>query len=177
MTNRPRDAVATSITALYACRMKTADRKATADPIALPPVIYGGFLVAGFVVDYFIPVSILPDRLQYPLGIAVMLASGAIMPFVLIRFRRDRTSFDGRQPTSSIITDGPFRYSRNPSYVALTMLCIGVGILADNVWVIGFTIPAVAVTHYGVILREERYLESRFGDEYLRYKASVRRWL
>lgn len=157
--------------------MNIDDRKATADPIALPPIIYGGFLAAGFVADFLMPVSILPDRLQYPLGIAVMLASGAIMPFVLIRFRRDRTSFDARQPTSSIITDGPFRYSRNPSYVALTMLCIGIGILADNVWVLAFTIPAVAVTHYGVILREERYLERQFGEEYLRYKASVRRWL
>ncbi len=81
------------------------------------------------------------------------------------------------QPSTAIITTGPFRYSRNPAYVALTLLCVGLGVLLDNPWILVLLLPAVLLVHFGVVRREERYLERRFGEEYRRYKASVRRWL
>ncbi len=81
-------------------------------------------------------------------------------------------------PTGTrIITTGPYRFSRNPSYVSLTMLYLGIAIAADSVWVLAGLIPTLVVMHYGVILREEEYLEAKFGQEYLRYKRSVPRWL
>ena len=106
-----------------------------------------------------------------------MIAPALIMPFVLLRFKEAKTNFDLRKPTTRIITTGPYRFSRNPSYVSLTMLYLGIAIAADSVWVLAGLIPTLVVMHYGVILREEEYLEAKFGEEYLRYKRSVPRWL
>ena len=81
------------------------------------------------------------------------------------------------QGTSALITDGPYRFSRNPSYVSLTLLYVGLGIILNNAWALLLVIPVLLVMHFGVVLREERHLEAVFGDEYVRYKSTVRRWL
>ena len=145
--------------------------------ITFPPLVYVPFLAMGIVLDFLFPLPLLPNRVQYLVGFAVMAVSGLIIPFVLLEFRKARTDFNPRKPTTAIITTGPFRFSRNPSYVGLTLLCVGIGIAADSIWILGLLIPAIVVMHYGVIAREERYLENKFGEEYLRYKRSVRRWL
>jgi protein-S-isoprenylcysteine O-methyltransferase Ste14 len=75
------------------------------------------------------------------------------------------------------VTDGPFRYTRNPIYVALTLFYLGIGVVLNALWVLLLIVPLIVVMQLGVITREERYLERKFGDEYLRYKARVRRWL
>lgn len=92
-------------------------------------------------------------------------------------FRSARTSFDVRKPTTVLITDGPFRFSRNPGYLALSLLYAGIAVIADSLWVLALLAPALFVMHYGVIAREELYLERKFGSQYLEYKARVRRWL
>ena len=79
--------------------------------------------------------------------------------------------------TRLLITSGPYRYSRNPAYVSLTVILLGLGLLLNNAWLLLVAIPVVAIMNYGVIHREEAYLERTFGDEYLRYKAGVRRWI
>ena len=145
--------------------------------IAIPPLIYLAFLAVGFVLDYLFPVPMMPDRFQYWLGFGIMIGSLFIVTFVLRKFRKAETQFDPRKPTTAIITTGPYRFSRNPSYVSLTMLYLGIAIAADSVWVLAGLIPTLVVMHYGVILREEQYLEDKFGEEYLRYRRSVRRWL
>ena len=145
--------------------------------ITIPPLVYVPFLAMGIVLDFLFPLPLLPNRVQYLVGFAVMAVSGLIIPFVLLEFRKARTDFNPRKPTTAIITTGPFRFSRNPSYVGLTLLCVGIGIAADSIWILGLLIPAIVVMHYGVIAREERYLGNKFGEEYLRYKRSVRRWL
>ena len=142
-----------------------------------PPLVYVPFLAMGIVLDFLFPVPLLPNGVQYAAGFAVMAVGGLIMPFVLLEFRKARTNFNPRKPTTAIITTGPYRFSRNPSYVGLTLLCVGIGIAADSIWILGLLIPAIVVMHYGVIVREERYLENKFGEEYLRYRRSVRRWL
>jgi len=145
--------------------------------VALPPLIYLAFLAAGIVLDRLFPVELLPDALQYPLGIALMAIAALVMPFVLRRFRKAGTSLDVRKPTSALVTGGPYRFSRNPAYLSLTLLYAGIGVAADSLWIVGLLVPVLAVMQYGVILREERYLERKFGEDYLRYKRSVRRWL
>ncbi len=145
--------------------------------IAIPPLIYLAFLAVGLLLDYLFPVPVLPNSIQYAVGFGIMIAPALIMPFVLLRFKKANTNFDPGKPTTRIITTGPYRYSRNPSYVSLTMLYLGITIAADSVWVLAGLIPTLVVMHYGVILREEQYLENKFGEEYLRYKKTVRRWL
>ncbi len=81
------------------------------------------------------------------------------------------------KPTTTIIRTGPYGWSRNPIYVAMTVASAGIAILANSLWMLALLVPTVAVVHYGVVLREERYLEARFGDAYREYRASVRRWI
>ena len=145
--------------------------------IAIPPLIYLAFLAVGLLLDYLFPVPVLPNSVQYAVGFGIIIAPGLVMRFVLREFRKAETQFDPRKPTTAIITTGPYRFSRNPLYVSLTMLYLGIAIAADSVWVLAGLIPTLVVMHYGVILREEEYLEAKFGEQYLRYKNTVRRWL
>ena len=145
--------------------------------ITVPPLIYLVALAIGIALEYLFPVDILPAGVQYPLAVTLIALSGLIMPFVLLQFRNAGTNFDVRKPATTILTEGPFRVSRNPSYLSLSLVYVGIGIAADSFWILGMLIPTLVVMHYGVILREEQYLESKFGEEYLQYKRSVRRWL
>ncbi len=156
--------------------MNDAD-KDNPEVIAVPPLIYLAFLLVGLALDYLWPVAVVPNGIQYIAGFAFFTLSGIIIVFTLLQFRKAHTNFSPSKPTTSLITGGPFRFSRNPSYLSLSLLYVGIGIAADNLWVLGLLVPTLALMHYGVIFREERYLERKFGEEYLRYKASVRRWL
>ncbi len=145
--------------------------------IAFPPFVYAAGIVAGVGLDILWPVPILPDAVQFAVGGTVLCISGAIMPFVIRRFRKSRTTFSVRGSSSALITDGPYRFSRNPSYVSLTLLYVAISVLADNIWMLALLVPVLLVMQFGVVMREERYLERKFGDEYRRYKGLVRRWI
>ena len=87
------------------------------------------------------------------------------------------TNVDPRQPATAIVTGGPFRYSRNPLYIALTAFYLGVTLLVNALWPLILLVPLLVVAQFGIVLREERYLETKFGETYLAYKRRVRRWL
>ena len=80
-------------------------------------------------------------------------------------------------PATTLVIDGPFRFSRNPMYVARTILYLGLGLLMNALCVLAALVPLLLVMQYGVITREERYLEAKFGDAYRQYRSTVRRWL
>jgi protein-S-isoprenylcysteine O-methyltransferase Ste14 len=87
------------------------------------------------------------------------------------------TTLDVDKPVSSLVEDGPFRYSRNPGYLSLTMLYTGIAILRNALWAILLLPLVLYVMKREVIEREERYLQRTFGEEYLAYKRRVRRWV
>ncbi len=145
--------------------------------IAIPPLIFGAFLAAGLVLEYLFPWPMLAQIVQYSAGGVVILGSFVLMPGTLMRFRRAGTHLDVRKPTNAIITGGPYRVSRNPIYLSMMLLYLGIGLMVDGLWVILLAVPLAVVIHHGVILREERYLEQKFGAEYLAYRGSVRRWI
>jgi protein-S-isoprenylcysteine O-methyltransferase Ste14 len=91
--------------------------------------------------------------------------------------RRAGTNIRPDQPTLALVTDGAFRFSRNPLYLAAAGLYVGVALLVHALWPLVLLIPMLAVLQWGVVAREERYLEAKFGDAYRAYKARVRRWL
>jgi protein-S-isoprenylcysteine O-methyltransferase Ste14 len=142
-----------------------------------PPVIYLAALVIGSVLDYQWPLSPLLGSSRYVVGSIIALAGGLIMPPVLVRFRRSGTTIDVRKPATALITEGPYRFSRNPIYVSLTLLYLGIGTLLNNAWILILVAPVFLVMNLWVVSREERHLEATFGEEFLRYKAAVRRWL
>jgi len=142
-----------------------------------PPLIYlFGFLI-GLALDTAWPAAFLPATTQYVAG-AITIALGlALFAAAVAAFIRARTSPVHERPTTSIITTGVFRYSRNPIYVAMTLVLIGLGLAIDSAWIIAMAMPAVLVIHWFVIRKEEAYLVGKFGDEYERYQQTVRRWL
>ena len=94
-----------------------------------------------------------------------------------MQFRKLGTHVDVRKPATALATDGPYRLSRNPIYLALTLFYLGIGVAAGSLWVLVLVAPALLVMHLGVIRREERYLERTFGAAYLDYARRVRRWI
>ena len=104
-------------------------------------------------------------------------ARGALFVLSVREFRKARTPIRTRKPVTVVITTGPYRFSRNPIYLSFTLLQFGLGMWANSAWVVGMLIPTLVLMSYGVIAREERYMARKFGDEYLQYRAAVRRWL
>ncbi len=142
-----------------------------------PPVMYLAALLTGIVLNSLWAMSPMSGSWRYIVGSLLPIVSALTMPAVLRRFRRAGTSFDPRKAASVLITDGPYRFSRNPSYVSLTLLYLGVGIILNNGWILLLVVPILLVMDLWVVRKEERHLETKFGEDYLRYKAAVRRWL
>lgn len=145
--------------------------------LAPAPVIYGTAVLIGFLAELAVPIAHPPRTASLWLGVVLIAISIAIVVSAVKALARGQTAFDARKPTHMIVTDGAFRYSRNPTYLSLTLLQAGVALILGSSWVLLMVAPAVFVTRWGVVLREERYLETKFGDEYRRYKASTRRWV
>jgi protein-S-isoprenylcysteine O-methyltransferase Ste14 len=145
--------------------------------IAPPPLIYIGALAIGFGLDALLPSASVPDWLALTAGSVLVLAGGALAVSFLAAFRRARTPVDPYKTTTAIVTSGPYRLSRNPGYLGMALTYAGICLLAGALWALVPLIAAVIVIDRGVIRREERYLQAKFGQEYLRYKAHTRRWL
>jgi protein-S-isoprenylcysteine O-methyltransferase Ste14 len=151
--------------------------KDNAGVVAPAPVIYGASFAIGLAAEFTLPTVPLPRTVAFWFGVVVIALSIPIVVSAVKALARARTAFDARKPTTSIVCDGAFHYSRNPTYLSLTLLYIGLALVLGLSWVLLMVVPAVALTQWGVVLREERYLEAKFGEEYLSYKTKVRRWL
>jgi protein-S-isoprenylcysteine O-methyltransferase Ste14 len=147
--------------------------------IAPPPLIYAGPLIVGLILHALFPVRLvrfLPRMVRAILGGSLV---GFALTFITIGFRTMRhahTNVDPRQPTTTLVVEGPFRVTRNPLYLSLTLFYTGITILVNTFWTALLLPVILIVMRKGVIDREERYLERKFGEQYLHYKASVRRW-
>jgi protein-S-isoprenylcysteine O-methyltransferase Ste14 len=152
------------------------ERRGTAGVIAPPPVIYLGFLGLGFALEGLLPGAELPGWTQW-LGAVVIVAGVALMISFELAFKRAGTDPNPYRPSSALATDGPYRFSRNPGYLGMAITYIGITLAAEAPWALAMLLPATLVIQYGVIAREERYLERLFGEEYLSYKRTTRRWI
>jgi protein-S-isoprenylcysteine O-methyltransferase Ste14 len=145
--------------------------------IVPPPLIYLGPLGLGLLLSRAAPLPFLPRGLSRVLGWPI-LGSGALLLWWFGRtLHHAETTFRIDRPVSTLVTGGPFRHSRNPGYLSFAMIYAGIAALRNSLWAI-LLLPAVlAMMQRTIIAKEERYLERRFGEEYLRYKGRVRRWL
>lgn len=145
--------------------------------VALPPLVYAAGLVIGFLFELALPLVDLPSAVSWFAGSIVVAGGVALGIWFLASFRRAQTPVDISKPTRTIVTTGPYRFTRNPGYVSLAAIYVGIALLGDALWPL-LLLPAILlIIHRGVILREEGYLERKFGEEYLRYKGATRRWL
>ena len=142
-----------------------------------PPVVYLSAIVLGLVVHVLWPRHIVPHSLGAPVGAVPTLAAVALFIYAVRAFRKAGTPIPGNRPTTTIVRTGPYRFSRNPIYLAFSLFQLGLALWVNSLSLLLTLIPAIALMSSVVIPREERYLEARFPSEYVSYKASVRRWL
>jgi len=145
--------------------------------IAPPPLIFLGGLLVGGLISGFFPVEILPRTLAVIAGISLAVAGLTIILTAIVQMRRAKTNVEPWKPTTAILDEGLYAVSRNPIYLAMALIYLGIAFLFNSFWFLPPLVLVLPAIHFGVILREEKYLERKFGDEYLNYKTSVRRWI
>jgi protein-S-isoprenylcysteine O-methyltransferase Ste14 len=151
----------------------------TAGVIAPPPVLLAVALALAFLLDAVIPISFVSGRRTViRLVGAMLIAAGVALSAAVVQaFRAAKTPVSPGRPTTRMVRTGPYRYSRNPDYIGQMLVYIGATLVANTWWPI-FLAPFVLVAiQRGVVNREERYLEGKFGGEYRHYTDRVPRWL
>jgi protein-S-isoprenylcysteine O-methyltransferase Ste14 len=145
-----------------------------------PPLLFLAALVLGFTLDRLMPLPLTPPELLaigWTAGGALVAIGVAIMATGIRNFSRADTPVPSNQAVRALVTTGIHGWSRNPIYVGMLLLYAGIGIAARSPWVLILALPLFVILRYGVVAREEAYLEQRFGETYRDYKAHVRRWL
>lgn len=149
----------------------------TAGVIAPPPLVYLGGLAAGFALRSTMPATPVRPAVRWPVGGVLLATGGALMGSFVRAFARAGTPISPYSASTTLVTTGPYRITRNPAYLGMAMLYTGIAVSAEALWALA-PLPAVlAVIDRGVVAREERYLDRTLGDEYRRYKQRTRRWL
>ena len=147
------------------------------EPITPPPLIFLIGLAIGIVLELAFPSSLLPAVVQYPTGTLIVLCGVRLISTSMRAISDAETTYDPFGVPTVLVTSGPYRYTRNPGYLGLAVIQVGIAVLADSVLILLMTIPAIVVMTQFVIRREEAKLQHAFGDDYSRYRASVRRWI
>jgi protein-S-isoprenylcysteine O-methyltransferase Ste14 len=145
--------------------------------IAHPPFLFIAFLAAGIVLHLIraLPLGSAP-ALRW-LGALLMMMGVMLAVWGRRTMTNAGTNINPKQPATFLVVTGPFRYSRNPLYLALTLAYSGLALLINTLWPLILLIILLPMVHWGIVRREERYLERKFGEIYLRYCAVTRRWL
>ncbi len=142
-----------------------------------PPLIFLGVTVASLALQRVAPLSLgSAPALSYA-GVALVVVGLVVIGVAGVSFHRAKTHIEPWKPTTHVISQGIFAYSRNPIYVAFAVMQIGIGLWLSNAWTVLTVTVSVILVYYIAIRNEEKYLEGKFGDQYLKYKRDVRRWL
>lgn len=140
-----------------------------------PPLVFGAAMALGLLLHGAWPRELVSGA-SLP-GAAAVLIAVALFLSAVRTMRTAGTPVPGDRPTTTIVRSGPYRFSRNPIYLAFSLLHLGIAGWVNSLWLLLTLVPAAALMAFVVIPREERYLESRFPSEYPAYRAAVRRWL
>ncbi len=156
------------------------DATDTAGVIAPPPLLAAVVVALGLLLDWLFPAYVLAVLLGRPerfvIG-GILIGGGAALSVVAVRaFRSAKTNPEPWKPSTALVADGIFGWLRNPMYVGSTLILVGLAILLASDWMLVMTIVFAIVLHFGVVKREERYLEAKFGNAYRSYKAKVTRY-
>lgn len=141
-----------------------------------PPLLYAGALVMVLVLRWIWPLPISDRPAVIGIGMALVCLGVALDAWGAYSMIRAKTPIDPYRSATAVVTSGAFAWSHNPLYVGLHLVFLGLSFILNTGWGVLAFIPVVLVIHYGVIRREERYLEARFGEPYRRYCATVRRY-
>jgi protein-S-isoprenylcysteine O-methyltransferase Ste14 len=152
----------------------------TAGVIARPPLLFLAALLLGLAVDQLLPLPLaIPkvDLVRWIVTGSLILIGLALAAAGIRNFSRAGTPVPTNDPTRALVTTGIHGWTRNPIYLGMFLVYGGIGVAARSPWILILTLPLAITIRYGVVAREEAYLERRFGDVYRDYKARVRRWV
>ena len=150
----------------------------TAQVIIRPPLAWGLAVIAGLTLNWLVPLPFLPADLPAGwLGAMVFVLAVALVAWAIVTMTRVGSNVPTNRPTTTIVEAGPYRFTRNPIYLGMFLGLIGLAIAFDNLWLLMVLVPFALVIRYGVVAREEAYLERKFSDIYRGYRSRVRRWL
>jgi protein-S-isoprenylcysteine O-methyltransferase Ste14 len=155
----------------------------TAGAIARPPLLFLAALLLGFVLDHLLLLPFPVARIGSFHWISAIIAGALILTGIAVfaagirNFSSAATPVQGTKPTRTLVTTGIHGWSRNPIYVGMFLVYGGIGLAVRSPWILILALPLAVTIRYGVVAREEAYLERRFGNAYRDYKARVRRWL
>jgi protein-S-isoprenylcysteine O-methyltransferase Ste14 len=147
------------------------------DVVALPPLIFLLFVTAGMAIHLAHPIRVAGAGPTHAAGVMLSLVSAVLAIWAFNAMRSGGTNVRPDRPTVAIVTGGPFRFTRNPLYLSLCVLQLALGLLVNDWALLVLTAPLALALHFGVVLREEAYLEGKFGPAYLDFKRRVRRWI
>jgi protein-S-isoprenylcysteine O-methyltransferase Ste14 len=154
------------------------DTADAAQVIIRPPLAWGLAVIAGLALNWLVPLAFLPADLPAGwLGAMVFVLALALFAWAIVTITRAGSNVPTNLPTITIVESGPYRFTRNPIYLSMFLGLIGLAIAFDNLWLLMMLVPFALVIRYGVVAREEAYLERKFGDVYRSYRSHVRRWL
>ncbi len=142
-----------------------------------PPFIVAGFLATGIAIDRIFGNGFGDHPWIGGAGLALIVLGGCIAVWAAWQYRKARTSILPHTADTAMIETGPFRWSRNPIYLSMLLVFLGVCLFMDGPIALFFVIPTWVALRYYVIAREEKYLAKRFGAAYVNYKSRVRRWV
>jgi protein-S-isoprenylcysteine O-methyltransferase Ste14 len=148
----------------------------TAGVLVFPPLLFALPVVFGWLLSRIVPLPALPEWVR-TIGLIVVVLSAIPGAWAMLVMLRNGVNPEPHVPTRALVLSGPFRYTRNPIYLTYVLFVAGVALFAGNLWMLVLLVPTVIVAHYGIIVREERYLSRRFGAPYDAYRQRVRRWL
>lgn len=144
--------------------------------VVFPPLVPVSSFALGVLLDRLVPLGAIPVELRW-LGACVFAVGIAGFVWMIVTMKRARTPIHNARTPTALVETGPFRLTRNPMYLFGTVWYVGVVVMLGEPWPLITIVPAMIVLHHGVVLREEAYLERRFGAAYTAYCARVRRWL
>jgi len=166
--------VGTSLTKGEGSRAHTNDRARVVGP---PPLILFGFLGVGLVLHLVAPINFFPGSFQPGLGLPLVGMGILLLLWATQTLLRADTDVRFRRPTKVLVVRDPYRFSRNPIYLGLMLVYLGITVSVNALWPLLLLPVVFMVIQRGVIYREERYLQEKFGEDFSGYKRKVRRWI
>ncbi|MBT3629194.1 MAG: isoprenylcysteine carboxylmethyltransferase family protein [Rhodospirillaceae bacterium] len=145
--------------------------------IAPPPLIALALVALGVALGVLWPVELIPAPWQYIAGGVIIAASLLLVASAFRLFRRARTPVPTYRTPTALVTDGVYTLTRNPIYLSMMLLMIGLAVTLDNIWLLALAAIFQQIIRWGVIAREERYLSAKFGQDYRAFKQRTRRWI
>lgn len=145
--------------------------------LVLPPLVFLGYLIGALALNWFVPLPA-PWMFILRVGGGLLIAVGLVLgASAFSQMTRANTSPDPHQPTTALVTEGPYRFTRNPIYLGFFLIYLGITLLAGTLWGLLLSPFLVWTITNSVIYAEEIYLEEKFEEIYTSYKSRVRRWI